>query len=104
MEIVSHSRMVCLIGSNYVIYKGTMQDLLCTKDLSRPLKGDQSRPATMSNEDWDILNEKTVATIRQWVDDSVYHHVSEETNAQALWLKLQELYERKTVGNNAFLI
>ena len=104
MESGSHSRMVCLTGSNYVIWKGKMQDLLCTKDLSRPLKGDQSRPAAMGDEDWNILNEKTVATIRQWVDDNVYHHVSEETNAQALWLKLQELYERKTVGNKAFLI
>ena len=58
-----------------------MQDLLCTKDLSCPLKGDRSRPEAMGDEDWDILKEKTVATIRQWADDSVYHHVSEEANA-----------------------
>ena len=75
MESESHSRMVCLTSSNYVIWKGKKQDLLCTKDLSCSLKGDKSRLVGMGDEDWDILNEKTMATIRQWVNDSVYHHV-----------------------------
>ena len=42
--------------------------------------------------------------IRQWLDDSVFYHVSTETSTASLWLKLQGLYERKTDGNKIFLI
>ena len=34
---------------------------------------------------------------------SVFHHVSQETNAEALWEKLKGLYERKTTQNKAFV-
>ena len=34
----------------------------------------------------------------------MFHHVSNETSAHSLWMKLQDLYERKTAGNKAFLI
>ncbi len=42
--------------------------------------------------------------VRQWVEDSVYHHVSNETNASELWTKLAALYEPRTAQNKAFLI
>ena len=32
-----------------------------------------------------------------------FHHVSQETNAEALWEKLRSLYERKTAQNKAFI-
>ena len=34
---------------------------------------------------------------------SVFHHVSQETNAKALWEKLNGLYERKIAQNKAFV-
>ena len=34
---------------------------------------------------------------------SVFHHVSQETNAKALWEKLKGLYERKIAQNKAFV-
>ena len=34
---------------------------------------------------------------------NVFHHVSQETNAEALWEKLRGLYERKTTQNKAFV-
>ena len=50
------------------------------------------------------MNEQVVGFIRQCVDDNVYHHVENETFAHTLWIKNEELYERKTGGNKAFLI
>lgn len=81
-----------------------MEDILCCRDLYDPIEGDASKPSTMSDNDWKKLNRKTVGFIRQWIDNSIFYHVSEETNAQALWDKLKNLYERKTPQNKTSLI
>ena len=47
------------------------------------------------------MNRQVVRFIRQWV---VYHYIENKTSADTLWKKLEELYERKIVGNKAFLI
>ena len=36
--------------------------------------------------------------------DSVFHHISTETDAKVLWEKLESMFERKTAQNKAFLI
>jgi len=47
---------------------------------------------------------KLVVFIRQWVDDNVLNHISDETHARTLWQKLEELYARKEGTNKMFLI
>jgi gag-polypeptide of LTR copia-type len=79
-----------------------MVNLLYCKDSYAPLMG--TKPADISDEVWKVSNRKTIAIIRQWIDDSVYHHISTEINAKALWKKLESLYERKTAQNKAFYI
>jgi gag-polypeptide of LTR copia-type len=79
-----------------------MEDLLYCKDAYEPLIG--TKPAETLEDAWKVSNRKTIALIRQWVDDSVFHHISTETDAKALWEKLESMYERKTAQNKAFLI
>ena len=50
------------------------------------------------------MNRQVVGFTRQWVDDNVYHQVENETSAHTLWKMFEDLYERKTAGNKAFLI
>ena len=45
-----------------------------------------------------------MGTIRQWIDISIFNHVSKETNPYELWKKLEGLYERTTALNKAPLI
>lgn len=78
-----------------------MEDLLYCKDMFGPIEGD--KPEKMSDEEWKKQNRRTIEVIRQWLDDSVYHHVSMETNALPLWKKLESLYGRKTAGNKVLL-
>jgi hypothetical protein len=59
-----------------------MENLLYYKDAYQPLSG--TKPSTISDEDWKITNRKTIALIRQWIDDSVYHHISAEINTKTL--------------------
>ena len=42
--------------------------------------------------------------IRQWVDDNVLNHVSDEKHARNQWNKIEQLYARKTGKNKLFLI
>ena len=41
--------------------------------------------------------------IRQCINVSVFHHVSQETNAEVLWEKLRSFFERKTAQNKSFI-
>ena len=50
------------------------------------------------------MNRKAIGHIRQWVDDSVFHHVSNETDAYALWGKLESFFEKKAATKKVFLI
>ena len=51
-----------------------------------------------------IGGSKAIGHIRLWVDDRVFHHVSNETDAHALWGKLESLFEKKTAAKKDFLI
>ena len=96
--------MIKLNSKNYSVWKTLMEDMLYSKDLYDPVEGDKYRPADKSEVEWNIMNRKVVALIRQWLDLSVYPHVDKETNAQSMWQKLADLYERKNVQNKAYLI
>ena len=70
--------MVKLNSSNYSISKPRMEDLLFVRDLYDPIEGDEKKPAGKTDEEWAKLNCKVVAFIHQWVENSIYHHVSME--------------------------
>ena len=83
--------MVNLSASNYSIWKPMMEDVHYCKDLHDPIEGDSAKPSDISDRDCEKLNRKIIGCIRQCVDVSVFHHVSQETNAEALWEKLRSL-------------
>ena len=80
-----------------------MEDLFYCKDLYEPIEGDKGRPKGTKDEDWNKLNRKVVGVIRQWIADNVFHYVSTKTSANDLRKKLEELYDRKSATNKAFL-
>ncbi|KAM2683111.1 hypothetical protein EV1_044763 [Malus domestica] len=96
--------MIKLTNSNWVTWKPRMEDILYCKDMHEPIEGDAAKPESMSDAEWKKMNRKAIGTIRQWVDDSVFHHVSNETNAREFWTKLESLFEKKTPAKKAFLI
>ena len=81
-----------------------VEDLLNCKDLYDPIEGDNVKPDDMSDADWKKLKKKTSGVIRQWVDISLYNHVTKETNPHTLWKNLENMYETKNAQANIFLI
>jgi transposase InsO family protein len=96
--------MIKLSASNYSIWKPMMEDVLYCKDLHDPIEGDSAKPSSMPDKEWAKMHRKTIGCIRQCIEVSVFHHVSQETKADTLWKKLESLYERKTAQNKAFAI
>ncbi|KAA8535831.1 hypothetical protein F0562_030849 [Nyssa sinensis] len=96
-------RMVSFNRSNWVTWKTKVKNLLYCKDLYGPNKGDKGKLEGTKDDEWKKLDRKSVGVIRQWIDDSVFHHVSTKNSPHALWTKLEGLYERKTAVNKAFL-
>jgi hypothetical protein len=81
-----------------------MEDILYCKWLFELIELNEIKPDAKTDDEWKKLNKKVVGHIRQWVDQSVFHHVGKEVNAHLLWLELESLYERKTAQNKAFMI
>ena len=81
-----------------------MEDILYCKDLHELIERDEGKPTNIREADWKKAHRKAIAHIREWVHDSVFHHISNENDAHALWLKLESLFEQKTASKKAFLI
>ena len=77
-------RMSSFNGSNWVTWKTIMEDLFFCIDLFGPIDGDCGIPVGMIDDVLYWLIRKAVCVIRQWIDDSVFHHVATETSAHDL--------------------
>lgn len=96
--------MVLLSATNYAIWKPRMEDMLSWKDLYDPLEYEGVKPNDTKTEDWKKLNRKAVGLIRQCIGQEVFHHVAQDTDAYALWTKLESMYQSKTSRNKALLM
>nr|GEV66123.1 retrovirus-related Pol polyprotein from transposon TNT 1-94 [Tanacetum cinerariifolium] len=95
--------MIYLNGGNYKLWKRKMEDLLYVNRVHQPVFCSE-KPALQNEEEWNVLHRQVCACIRQWVDDTVLNHVSEEVNSRTLWKKLEQLYAQKTCNDKLFLI
>ncbi|KAJ9547628.1 hypothetical protein OSB04_020171 [Centaurea solstitialis] len=78
------SRIISLNGSNYHVWKGTMEDLFYVKDFYLPVfSTDKPEGKQMQN--------GTFCVDRFW-------------ETRTLWNKLEQLYAQKTVNNKLFFI
>ena len=65
-------------GQNYQLWKMQMEDHLYQKDLYLPLGGNESKPTSMTDEEWKILDRKPLGTIRLCLAASVAFNISKE--------------------------
>ncbi|GFS37164.1 remorin family protein [Actinidia rufa] len=78
-----------------------MKDILFCKNLHDHLKNKGDKPVATKDEEWIKMNRKTIGLIRQCIGHEVFHHVTQETSAYELWIKLEEA---KTSRNKALLM
>ena len=70
------SDMEKLNGTNFALWKAQMEDILILKDQYLPIEGAASKPSSMTDEEWNKLDRKAIATIRQYLANNVYFNVA----------------------------
>ena len=97
------SKMVCLNGRNYNIWKNKMKDLLFVKKMHLPVVSTH-KPENVTDENWEFENHQACGYTIQQIEDNVRNHIVNETYAKTLWDKLETLYASKTDNNKLFLL
>jgi hypothetical protein len=67
-----------------------MEDLLVDRDLWVRVSG--TKLVSMKDEEWVVLERKTISLIRLCLDDLVLFHFCEEKIVANLWKKLGDLF------------
>ena len=75
--------MITLNGSNYHVQKGKMEDLLYVNDYYLPMFAFE-KLENKTDAEWNLLHRQVCGDIKQWVNDNVLNHVSEEKHARSL--------------------
>ena len=76
-------------GKNYQHWKMQIEDYLYQKDLYLPLEGITKKPASMTQEDWDVLDRKALGTIRLCLASSVAFNISDQKTTKDLMKSLE---------------
>jgi hypothetical protein len=91
-------------AQNYQLWKMQMEDYLYQKDLFLPLGGVAKKPATMKDEERDILDRKTLGMIRLSLVASMAFNISKEKTMKCFMDALAKLYEKLSTSNKVFLM
>ena len=95
--------MIKLNLMNYSTWKRMMEDFLYCKDLYKPIRL-KEKPSDTLDDDWDVKHRKSIAYMRRWKDPTLHEHIYDEMKADVVWKKLENIFTRKTSGNNTTLI
>ena len=88
---------------NYSTWKLMMENLLYCKDLYKPVRL-KEKPSNTLDEDWDVKHRKVIAYMSEWMDPTLHEHIYDETKADVVLKKLENLFARKTLRNKTTLI
>ena len=87
--------MIKLNSMNYSTWKRMMEDLLYCKNLYKPIRL-KEKPSDILDDDQDMEHRKAIAYMRRWMDQTLYEHIYDETKANVVWKKLENIFARKT--------
>ena len=80
----SFNGMFKLTGSNYLVWKSKMRDMLVCKDLWLSVQFGHKRPNKIDALTWEVLHLKTDAYVRYFIDMSLYNNFNEENKEDVL--------------------
>ncbi|MCO5582587.1 hypothetical protein L7F22_036485 [Adiantum nelumboides] len=91
-------------GKNYQHWKMQIKDYLYNKDLYMPLEGYETKPLTMTDEAWKVLDLKALGTIRLCMASAMAGNIVEQKTTKELMTTLDALYEKPSASNKVFLM
>jgi len=73
-----------------------MTDLLVQWGLQKSLEGKSKKPMTMTNDEWDDLDARSLSIICLCLANDVLFNIVEEETTTSLWTGLEGLYMTKS--------
>jgi hypothetical protein len=89
--------------NNFEIWKVKMHDLLVQQGMVKALLGKAKKPATITDEDWDEIDARSLSVIRLCLANYVLFNIVSEKIEVGLWTKLESFYMTKSLTNRIFL-
>jgi hypothetical protein len=89
---------------NYQLWKMHMENYLYQKDLFLPLGGITKKPVATKDEEWEIIDRKSLGTIWLSLATLVAFNISKEKTTKGLMDALAKLYEKPSASNKVFLM
>lgn len=77
--------------NNFEIWKVKMHDLLIQHGMAKPLLGKRKMHSSMTEDEWDELDDRALSVIRLCLADNVLFNIVSEKTVAGLWMKLEKL-------------
>ena len=84
---------------SFTTWKIQMRAILIQSGLKKALEGKAKKPDTMSDAEWEELDEKALTAIQLMLSKEVLREVAHETTTAGLWNRLESLYMTKSLAN-----
>ena len=81
-----------------------MEDYIYKKDLFLPLGGIENKPMSVKDEEWEVLDRKTLPTIQLCLAMSTTFNISKEKTMKVVMKALAKLYEKTLASNKVFVM
>ena len=89
-------------GIDFAYWRMQIEDYLYEKKLHQPLLG--TKPETMKDKDWHLLDRQVLEVIRLTLLRSVAHNVVKEKTTVDLMKALSSMYEKPLANNKVYLM
>ena len=96
------SRIEKFDGTDFAYWRMQSEDYLYGKKLHQPLL--ETKPETMKDEDWNLLDRQVLGVIRLTLSRSVVHDVVKEKTTVDLMKALTSMYEKPLANNQVYLM
>ncbi|MCO5608190.1 hypothetical protein L7F22_062396 [Adiantum nelumboides] len=87
---------------NYAIWKKQCYNVMLQKKQATPIKTEGNKPANMTDEEWEEVDELARSTIMLSVSDSLLFNVENEDTAWGKWKRLEDLYAQQSAASKVY--
>ena len=89
-------------GIDFAYWRMQIEDYLYEKKLHQPLLG--TKPETMKDKDWHLLDRQVLEVIRLTLLRSVAHNIVKEKTTVDLMKALSSMYKKPSANNKVYLM
>eukprot|EP00249_Psilotum_nudum_P033589 c5100_g1_i1 orf=2-379(-) len=87
---------------NFAIWQKQCYNVLLQKHQARPIKEQGVKPATLTDEEWETVDELARSTIMLSISDSLLFNIENEVHAWGMWKRLTDLYAQQSAASKVY--